>query len=340
MSELGDGNEVASAVELGRELHAELASTLIGQGPVIEQLLWCLLANGHALLEGLPGVGKTLLVKTLARCLGLSFSRIQCTPDLMPTDVTGGAILLATPTAARGAEFSFQPGPLFAQLLLVDEVNRASPKTQSALLEAMQERTVTALGESHALPTPFLVMATENPIELEGTYPLPEAQLDRFLLKILIPAPSPTDLEQILATTTGIQNPSPRLIVSQPRLLHMMQLCREVQVALPVLQYATRLIIASNPKSESAPATVRRAVRYGASVRGGQALLLAAKARALLRGDVHVSFEDIQSVAPMALRHRLLLTFAAEAEGLSTDQVVSTLLEFVPHRPETVRRAL
>jgi MoxR-like ATPase len=332
----------ALAAAAGRQLRDALASVLIGQETVIDELLWCVLANGHALLEGAPGVGKTLVVKSLSKCLGLSFSRIQCTPDLMPSDITGGAILWTSPASdgAQSPAFHFQRGPVFAQLLLVDEVNRASPKTQSALLEAMQERTVTALGESHPLPTPFLVVATENPIELEGTYPLPEAQLDRFMLKILVPNPGPDDLSKILARTTGIHTQAPEFVLSEGRLLEMMRCCRELAVSTPVLQYVTDLILATNPQPQNAIPLVRRTVRFGASVRGGQALLLGAKARALLRGALQVSFEDVKCVAPAALRHRLIRTFAADAEGVTPDQVVAAILEAVPFRTEQVRRAL
>jgi MoxR-like ATPase len=313
---------------------------IVGQAEVVEEVLWGLVGGGHVLLEGNPGLGKTLLVKTLAACLDLSFSRIQFTPDLMPSDVIGTNVLSLGQAGAAPGRFELHKGPIFGQLVLADEINRATPKTQSALLEAMQEHAVTIAGIRHALDEPFCVLATENPIEMEGTYPLPEAQLDRFLLKVLVPAPSEDDLTNILLRTTGQPaEPPPRVLV-RSSVLELRSLCRDVIVAEPVLRYAARLVGASAPDSPQATPLVKRALRLGAGVRGAQALILAGKAVALLDGRAHVSFADLARTAKPVLRHRLLRSFEGEADDISPDRVIEELIATVSARPEAVERAL
>jgi MoxR-like ATPase len=312
---------------------------IVGQRSVVDEVICALVAGGHVLLEGAPGLGKTLLVRTLAGALDLRFSRIQFTPDLMPTDIVGTTVLVLDPEqrAATGA-FTVQKGPIFGQLVLADEINRATPKTQSALLEAMAEHAVTIAGTRHVLEEPFCVLATENPIEMEGTYPLPEAQLDRFLLKVIVPSPTEDELCEVLARTTGTEAKTLAPVLGREEVLELRALCREVLVAEPVLRYAARLVGASDPKSTEAPDIVRRAIRYGAGVRGAQALVLAAKASALAEGRGHVAFEDIARVARPALRHRLIRSFEGEAEGIATDRVVDELLAKVSARPQAVER--
>ena len=321
-------------------LRAAIGRVIVGQEPIVEQVMWGLIAGGHVLLEGNPGLGKTLLVRTLASCLDLRFSRIQFTPDLMPSDVTGTNVLVMDGSGGHSGRFELHRGPIFGQVVLADEINRATPKTQSALLEAMQEHAVTIAGTRHVLEEPFFVLATENPIEMEGTYPLPEAQLDRFLLKVAVPAPSENELTEILARTTGAALEPPERVVSRMEVLALQRLCREVAVAEPVLRYAARLVGASSPDTASAPPLVKRAVRYGAGVRGAQALVLAAKALAVLEGRAHVAFADLQKTAPPVLRHRILRSFEGEADGVTPDQIVAELVTLVPTRPEVVERAL
>lgn len=321
-------------------LKAAIAQVIVGQHEVVEQVLWALIAGGHVLLEGPPGLGKTLLVRTLASCLDLQFARIQFTPDLMPSDIVGTNMLVTTAAGTAAGRFELHRGPIFAQLVLADEINRATPKTQSALLEAMQEHAVTISGTRHALPSPFFVLATENPIEMEGTYPLPEAQLDRFLLKVVVPTPSEDVLTEILARTTGAEHALPAKVHGGAELLRLRALCRDVLVAEPVLRYAARLALASSPEAAKASDLVKRAVRYGAGVRAAQALVLASKALALLQGRAHVAFADIQRVAPPVLRHRILRSFEAEAEGITVEHVIGTLISEVPTRPESVERTL
>jgi MoxR-like ATPase len=316
-----------------------IASVIVGQDEVIDQVLWALVAQGHVLLEGNPGLGKTLLVRTLASCLELSFSRIQFTPDLMPSDITGTNVLIGG-AGDSGRRFELHRGPIFGQVVLADEINRATPKTQSALLEAMQEHAVTIAGIRHALTEPFFVLATENPIEMEGTYPLPEAQLDRFLLKVVVHAPDETQLKVILQKTTGRPVDPPGRVLDADAVLGLRALCRDVLVAEPVLDYAARLVSASSPEHARAVPLVRRAVRYGAGVRGAQALILAAKARALLEGRPHAAFADVQKAAKPVLRHRILRSFEGEADGIGTDAVIDQLLEQISVRPDSVERAL
>jgi MoxR-like ATPase len=305
-------------------VRAEIKKLIVGQDDVLEGLLICLLASGHALVEGVPGLGKTALVRSLAAALELHFARIQFTPDLMPADILGTTMIRELPDGAR--TFEFEAGPIFANIVLVDEVNRTSPKTQSALLEAMQERSVTIAKRTHALPDPFLVLATQNPIEMEGTYPLPEAQLDRFLLKLHAGYPDREELHAILDRTTGAELPVVQAVLSRADLLEMRRTVREVAVARHIQDYAVRLLEATHRERPGATPLVRRYVRYGASPRGAQACLVAAKTRALLQGRCHVAIEDIQHVAKPALRHRLILNFEGEADGIEPDQVLDELL--------------
>jgi MoxR-like ATPase len=328
------------ARQASARLRTAIGTTIVGQGAVVEQVLWTLIAGGHVLLEGNPGLGKTLLVRTLAGCLDLRFSRIQFTPDLMPSDVLGTNVLVMDAAGRSASRFELHRGPIFGQIVLADEINRATPKTQSALLEAMQEHAVTIAGIRHALEEPFFVLATENPIEMEGTYPLPEAQLDRFLLKVLVPTPGEEDLTEILARTTGQPASPPEQVLGRDDVLALRSLCRDVAVAEPVLRYAARLVAASSPEDPAAPELVRRSVRFGAGVRGAQSIVLAAKAVALLEGRAQVSFADLERTALPALRHRILRSFEGEADGITTDRIVSELVASVPARPPMVERAV
>lgn len=305
-----------------QKIEAEVAKVIVGQREVVRQVLICLVGGGHALLEGVPGLGKTALVKTLGQVLDLSFSRVQFTPDLMPADITGTEVLTA-------GEFRFRPGPVFCNLLLADEINRATPKTQSALLEAMHERSVTAGETTRTLPSPFFVLATQNPIEMEGTYPLPEAQLDRFFLKIAVGFPGPAELQTILERTITGNSPSASKVAGAEDILAMGRLAREVPVASPVNQYAISLLLATHPDQPGAPDRLRRYLRAGASPRGLQSLVLGAKARALLEGRLNVSFEDLRSLAVPALAHRLVLNFEARAEGITPRELVDDILETI-----------
>jgi MoxR-like ATPase len=315
-------------IETARAIEGEVSQVVIGQAEVVRGVLTCLLAGGHALLEGIPGLGKTLLVRTIGETLELSFSRVQFTPDLMPADITGTSILRDTADGMRSLEF--QPGPLFANLVLADEVNRATPKTQSALLEAMQERRVTSGRTTHTLPEPFFVLATQNPIEMEGTYPLPEAQLDRFLFKLTVPYPTEDDLLRIAQVTTGANMPHPSRVASGATLLELMHFAREVPAADSVMRFAVRIVRRTNPETPDAPAEVKRFARYGSSPRGLQSLVLGAKVRALLEGRYNVAFEDIRAVSMPALRHRVILGFEADAEGITTDKLIHDVVATTP----------
>ena len=318
------------------QLKDAVATVMVGQAEVVDEVLVCLFAGGHALLEGAPGLGKTLLVRTLSSAMDLRFSRIQFTPDLMPGDIVGTNVVVEDERGRK--RFELSRGPIFGQLVLADEINRATPKTQSALLEAMAERSVTIVGTRHVLDEPFVVLATENPIEMEGTYPLPEAQLDRFLFKIVVPAPDEETLIAILDRTTGNQESEVPRVIDGPRILEMRKLAREIHVAEPLVRWVARLLRATDPSLPDASPSARRYLRHGGGVRGGQALLLAAKVRALMEGRGHVSFADLRRVAHPALRHRIIPSFEAEAEGLHADAILGKILAEVPELPASVQR--
>ncbi|MDQ3023765.1 MAG: AAA family ATPase [bacterium] len=307
---------------------AEVGRVIVGQRDVVQEVLVTLLADGHALLEGVPGLAKTLLIRTLSDALHVEFSRIQFTPDLMPSDITGTNIIEEDDHGRKS--YKFIAGPVFASIILADEINRATPKTQSAMLEAMQERSVTIYGERRALPEPFIVLATQNPLEQEGTYPLPEAQLDRFMLKILLGFPHEDELMEIMERTTTATIVKANRVLTGSRLLEMKQLVRRVAAAPHVARYAVRLCTASHPDNVRAPESVKRYVRYGASPRGVQALILGGKVLALLDGRFNLAFDDIRALAPAALRHRVILNFEAEAEGRSADSIIKDIIAAIP----------
>jgi MoxR-like ATPase len=326
-----DVDAFRSSIDL---LRREIGKVIVGNKEVVDGVVTCLLAGGHALLEGVPGLGKTMLVRTLAEALSLSFSRVQFTPDLMPADIVGTTVI--DESQAGGKVFEFRKGPVFANIVLADEINRATPKTQSALLEAMQEHRVTVGKRTHVLDEPFVVLATQNPLEMEGTYPLPEAQLDRFFFKLHVPFPDREELHGILDRTTGgsVETVSP--VLDRDRILAMQKLVREVPVARHVQDYAIRVIQATHPDGPDAPDLVKRFGRFGASPRGAQSILLAAKIRALFEGRFAASVDDVRVVALPALRHRVLLNFEGEAEGIKTDQVLTAILKAIPEaKPQT-----
>src|SRR5438552_626559 len=315
-------------------MRGEVGKVIVGHQAVVDHVLTCLFVGGHALLEGVPGLGKTLLVRTLSQVLDLKFNRIQFTPDLMPSDIIGTNIISEAPDGKRA--FSFQSGPIFSQIVLADEINRATPKTQSALLEAMQEHSVTVGGTIHRLQEPFFVLATQNPIEQEGTYPLPEAQLDRFFFKLIVNYSGREEMATILERTTRNLWPTPERVMSGEEILRWQSLIREVLVAPPVQDYAIRLVLATHPQGEFATAETNRYIRFGASPRGAQAIVLAAKVRALLQGRYNVSFEDVRSTYLPAMRHRVLLNFEAQAENIPSDQVLAGILNDVKEKaPES-----
>lgn len=312
--------------ERAEKIETEVGRVIVGQSDVVRHVLVSILAGGHVLLEGVPGLGKTMLIRTLGDVLDLKFSRIQFTPDMMPADIIGTEIL-SDQNGQR--EFRFRHGPLFANLILADEINRATPKTQSALLEAMQETSVTAAQQTYRLDEPFFVMATQNPLEMEGTYPLPEAQLDRFFFKVNVNMPNVAEMVEIMDRTTGKESPSANKVVSGAEILQMRELARGVPMASHVKDFVARLVLATHPEDANGSPLVKQFVRYGVSPRGAQALTLGAKVTALLNGRFNVAFDDIKAVAPAALRHRLLLNFDGLAEGVKTDDVIGELLSNV-----------
>ena len=314
-------------------LRSEIARVIVGHDDIVENVLVCLFCGGHVLLEGVPGLGKTLLVRTLSSALSLEFRRIQFTPDLMPADIIGTNIVMEDAATGR-RQFEFQPGPIFGQIILADEINRATPKTQSAMLEAMQEHSVTSGGQLRRLPEPFMVLATQNPIEQEGTYPLPEAQLDRFFFKLLVPYSNRDELGGIIDRTTAGEDPQARPVINDEQILWAQSLARQVAIAPHVQDYAIRLVLATHPRGEFATAMTNRFVRFGSSPRGVQSLVLAAKVRAMLDERYHISFSDISGAALPGLRHRILLNFEGQAEGITSDDVLGEILEKTPRTLE------
>ena len=321
-------SEQANAAERFAEryekIRAEIGKEMIGQAEVVEHLLMAVIAGGNVLLEGVPGLGKTHLVRVLGKVLDLPFSRIQFTPDLMPADITGTNILVRT---EEGNAFRFQKGPLFSSIVLADEINRATPKTQAALLEAMQEHSVTVAGETMALPEPYFVLATQNPVEQEGTYPLPEAQLDRFLFKVLVPFPSLEELSGIMDLTVKDSGRETRRVIGAEELLAMRETARKVPIAGSVQEYALKLVLATHPEKAEAPEVSRKYLRFGASPRAAQAMLSTARVRALNQGRFNVAFEDIRYVAPACLRHRLAMNFEAVTEGRNMEDLIGGIME-------------
>lgn len=334
MNEKNPGQTVQQTVqgfaEKVQRVRAEVGKLVVGQSAIVDGVLTCLLAGGHALLEGVPGLGKTVLVRSVAAALNLNFSRIQFTPDLMPADIVGTMVIDEDERGRK--QFSFQPGPIFANVVLADEINRTTPKTQSALLEAMQEHTVTVAKTTHTLTEPFMVLATQNPLEMEGTYPLPEAQLDRFLFKLHVDFPDHDEIHHILDRTTGRESPAISAVLAREEILEMRRVARDVAVARHVQDYAVRLLEATHRDRNGATDRVKRYVRFGASPRGAQACLMAAKIQALFEGRVHVSADDIRRVLKPALRHRIILNFEGEAEGVTSDQILDELLATVAER--------
>ena len=321
-------DKISKFLDAHNALTAEIGKVIVGQDAIVDGTINALFANGHVLLEGVPGLGKTLLVRTLSKVLDLSFNRIQFTPDLMPADVIGTNMVHETSDGKRA--FEFQHGPIFSHLILADEINRATPKTQSAMLEAMQERSVTAGGKIRKLDTPFFVLATQNPIDQEGTYPLPEAQLDRFFYKLIVGYPTAEELSEVITRTTEENQIKVNKVVDGHTLSELQLLVKQVPVASHVKDYAVRLVLATHPNTETALDITNKFLRFGSSPRGAQSLLLGAKVRALTEGRFNVSFDDIAAVAFPALRHRLIVNFEAEAEGITTDDVLDKILSDVP----------
>ena len=321
-------DKISKFLDAQNSLKAEIGKVIVGQDAIVDGTINALFANGHVLLEGVPGLGKTLLVRTLSKVLDLSFNRIQFTPDLMPADVIGTNMVHETSDGKRA--FEFQHGPIFSHLILADEINRATPKTQSAMLEAMQERSVTAGGKIRKLDTPFFVLATQNPIDQEGTYPLPEAQLDRFFYKLIVGYPTAEELSEVITRTTEENQIKVNKVVDGHTLSELQLLVKQVPVASHVKDYAVRLVLATHPNTETALDITNKFLRFGSSPRGAQSLLLGAKVRALTEGRFNVSFDDIVAVTFPALRHRLIVNFEAEAEGITTDDVLNKILSDVP----------
>jgi MoxR-like ATPase len=315
---------ISPAVAKLNLVRSEIGKVIVGQQSVVDGVLVCLVAGGHVLLEGVPGLGKTTLLRTLGRTLGLRYSRIQFTPDLMPADIVGSLIM---ETDERGHKtLRFQHGPIFANLVLADEINRATPKTQSALLEAMQERTVTSGTTTHQLETPFLVMATQNPIEMEGTYPLPEAQLDRFLMKIVVTYPSHAELSRIVERTIAREEATVHAVLDRADILDIRSVCHDILIAPHVQDFAVQLVMATQPDQPEAHAEAKRYIRYGSSPRGAQSLVECGRVLALLRGRLHLSVDDIKEVAPSVLRHRIILNFDAHADGKTPDNILTSII--------------
>ena len=317
-----------------RAVQAEIAKAIVGHEDIIDGVLTCMFVGGHALLEGVPGLGKTALIRALADALNLKFNRIQFTPDLMPADLIGTNVVQETPEGGR--KFEFQQGPIFANLLLADEINRATPKTQSALLEAMQEKSVTVAGKTNILPKPFFVLATQNPLEMEGTYPLPEAQLDRFFFKLMVEFPNAKELEAILERTTEAKDVRAQPVLTGERILELSMLAQQIPIADELRRYGIALVLSTHPDKPEATDMTKRFVRFGASPRGAQSIILAAKIRAILDHRYHVSRDDIKAVALPALRHRLILNFEGQAEHIEADDIIEDALESVEAPAMTV----
>ena len=322
--------------QIFESLRGEIGKVIVGHERIVDNVLICLFCGGHVLLEGVPGLGKTLLVRTLSSALSLEFRRIQFTPDLMPADIIGTNIVMEEQATGK-RRFQFQSGPIFGQIILADEINRATPKTQSAMLEAMQEHSVTSGGQIHKLPEPFMVLATQNPIEQEGTYPLPEAQLDRFFFKSLVPYSNREELSTILDRTTTAENPQAKAVIDAGQIITSQELVKRVAVAPHVQDYAIRLVLATHPGGEYAPEITNQFIRYGSSPRGVQALILSAKVRAMLDERYHISFSDVSDSVLPALRHRILLNFEGQAEGIQNDDIINQILQ---HTPKTLEKSV